>query len=345
LVPPTFPSGSSPFRKLHSITLRMLVSQPPPYEPRMSAVRRFLNWIAPPLVFPVEQLRPDTEYVERMVSATRDIRLCEDLFNEWSTHLIKITSEKPDEREREVRHHLACLKESASWCSEATSQILRCHVHFAHMMARRIDGASKSWFKGLDCDTDTTKLATDIAKASRSLSQNVVRLQSDLALFVSDLEKMDVKKRQSIVRRILGWLKHLFNALAGVFALGSFIAPFLHSVAPGVGLVLPAASVLSMAAAKFSGMAAEKYDAKEPEDIESALLFLKETVPREALDAQYALARFDEALLIMGLEEHMINTGRRVALRGPDPAAIADEWIKVARQYQSMLPVDESPVG
>ena len=124
------------------------------------------------------------------------------------------------------------------------------------MMARRIDGASKSWFKGLDCDTDTTRLANDIAKASRSLSQNVVKLQSDLALFVSDLEKMDVKKRQLTVRRILGWLKHLFNALAGVFALGSFIAPFLHSAAPGLGLVLPAASILSRAAAKFCGMAA-----------------------------------------------------------------------------------------
>jgi len=75
------------------------------------------------------------------------------------------------------------------------------------------------------------------------------------------------------------------------------------------------------------------------------LLFLKETVPREARNAQQALARFDEALLIMGLEEQMIKTGRRVAISGPDPAAIAEEWIKVARQYRSMLPVDENPVG
>lgn len=76
------------------------------------------------------------------------------------------------------------------------------------------------------------------------------------------------------------------------------------------------------------------------------LLFLKETVPREARNAQQALARFDEALLIMGLEGHMIKTGRRVALSGPDSAAIAEEWIKVARQYRSMLPPDdENPVG
>ena len=124
------------------------------------------------------------------------------------------------------------------------------------MMARRIDGASKSWFKGLECDTNTTRLANDIAMASRSLSQNVVKLQSDLASFVSDLEKIEAKKKQSTARRILGWLKHLFNALAGIFALGSFIAPFLHSVAPGVGLVLPVASTLWKAAAEFCGMAA-----------------------------------------------------------------------------------------
>ena len=124
------------------------------------------------------------------------------------------------------------------------------------MMARRIDGASKSWFKGLDCDTDTTRLANDIARASRSLSQNVVKLQNDLASFVSDLEKIGVKKEQSTARRIFGWLKHLFNALWGIFALGSVIAPFLHSVAPGVGLVLPVTSALCKAAAEFCRIAA-----------------------------------------------------------------------------------------
>ena len=96
----------------------------------------------------------------------------------------------------------------------------------------------------------------------------------------------------------------------------------------------------------FSFLDVEKCDGKGPEDTESVLLFLKETVPREARNAQQALARFDEALLIMGLEGHMIKTGRRVALSGPDSAAIAEEWIKVARQYRSMLPPDdENPVG
>ena len=85
----------------------------------------------------------------------------------------------------------------------------------------------------------------------------------------------------------------------------------------------------------------EKHDGKEPDDIESVLLFLKETVPREAQNAQRALERFDEALPIMGLEERMIKTGRRVALSGLDSATIVEEWIKVAKHYRSMLPVED----
>ena len=74
-------------------------------------------------------------------------------------------------------------------------------------------------------------------------------------------------------------------------------------------------------------------------------LFLKETIPREAQNAQHTLARFDEALIIMGLEERMIKTGRRVALSGPDSATIAEEWMKIAKEYRSLLPVDEDLVG
>ncbi|KAH9077652.1 hypothetical protein EDB83DRAFT_2671414 [Lactarius deliciosus] len=43
----------------------------------------------------------------------------------------------------------------------------------------------------------------------------------------------------------------------------------------------------------------------------SLLLFLKDIVPKEAHIAQKSLARFDEALLVMGLEARM-KTGRRV---------------------------------
>ena len=75
--------------------------------------------------------------------------------------------------------------------------------------------------------------------------------------------------------------------------------------------------------------------------MESVLLFLEETIPREAQNAQQALERFDEALFIMGLEERMIKTGRRVALRGRNSATIVEEWIKVAKHYRSMLPVDD----
>ena len=118
-------------------------------------------------------------------------------------------------------------------------------------MAWQIDGASKSGPKGLDYGTDTRRFADVIATASRSLSQNVVKMKSDLDSFVSYLEKMQVKKEKSMAHRILGWLKLLFNALAGIFALGSFIAPFLNPVTPGVDLIAPAASALSIAAAEL----------------------------------------------------------------------------------------------
>jgi len=232
-------------------------------------------------------------------------------------------------------------------------------------MARRIDGASKSWLKGLRYGTDTTKLANDLARASRSLSRHVAQMQSDLAAFVAALEKAEVRKKPSMARHILRWLKDLFDALASIFALGSFVSPFLHSVAPGVGVIAPAASALWKAAAAFCGVALgtfplgmhnppiyvpgeerssdrplfyiEMHEGKECEGIESVLQFLKETVPKEAQTAQKRLARFDEALVVMGLEARM-KTGRRVALRGPDSAAIAQEWTNVAKQYQSMLP-------
>jgi hypothetical protein len=89
---------------------------------------------------------------------------------------------------------------------------------------------------------------------------------------------------------------------------------------------------------------AEMHEVKEPESIESVIVFLKETVPKEAQKAQKSLARFDEALFVMGIEARM-KTGRRVVLRGPDVVAVAREWRDVAKQYQSMLPDDEDPDG
>ncbi|KAI0299426.1 hypothetical protein B0F90DRAFT_1668714 [Multifurca ochricompacta] len=252
----------------------------------------------------------------------------------------RVSFKKSEERERVLRHHLSLLREDVSWCSNAADAILLCHARFAYLMAQRIDDASRSWLKGLKYGSDTTRLANDINKASRALSQHITQMQGNLSMFVSALEKLEVRKKRSTARRILGWLKYLFNALASIFALGSFVSPFLHSVAPGLSMIAPAASTLWKAAAAFCGTASEIREGKESESIDSVLLFLKETVPREAQTAQKSLARFDEALVVMGLEARM-KTGRRVVLRGPDLAIVAEEWRKVAKQYQSMLPDEE----
>lgn len=55
------------------------------------------------------------------------------------------------------------------------------------------------------------------------------------------------------------------------------------------------------------------------------VFFLKEVVPKEMQAAQKGLERFDEAILVMELIARM-RTGRWVALRGLDLAAVAKEW-------------------
>jgi len=305
----------------------------------MSSFGRLLNWLIPSLGVQDDQLRPDASYVNRVLSAANDIRLCEEIFNGWATHLDKVRGERPDERERQVRHYIDWLTQDARQCSETTDKILWCHAQFARLMAREIDGATESEPKALDCGMDTKGLANYISTASRSLSQNVVKMNSDLESFVSYLEKMQVKEEKSMACRILGWLKLFFEALAGIFALGSFIAPFLKTAAPGVDLVAPAASALSIAAAELCKMAAESLEAREPQSIESVLLFFKKTVPKEAREAQQTLGQFNAALVFMGIEKHMM-TGRLLAFSRPDSAAIAQEWRDVANRYQSVLPDD-----
>jgi len=215
-------------------------------------------------------------------------------------------------------------------------------------MAKRIDGASESWLKGFkyDASDNASRLANDIKIASRALTGHVEDMQKNLRSFVSILEEIQVpaKEKQSLKERILGWFKSLFKAIVKVFVtLGTLISPFpLHSAAPGVIGTPPASSTLEKAATTFCGATSEPQEGKEPENLESVLLFLKEVVPREAQIAQKKLERFDEALFIMGLEDHM-RAGRRVTLLGPEPAAVAKEWRDVTKRYQSVLPDDEEP--
>jgi hypothetical protein len=234
-------------------------------------------------------------------------------------------------------------------------------------MAQRIDDASKSRYK-LKCDgSETTRLANDISEASRSLSIYVTNMKDNLDKFVSVLENVQVtvKKGRSLTERILGWLKSLFKAIVRIFA--TFCAPIsallLHSAEPKLQKSAFAVSTLRKGAATFcaadSGaflehiilpckdrsdrlFDAEPKEGEESESLDSVILFLREIVPMEAQTAYEKLERFDEALYIMGLESQM-RAGRRVTLFGPDPAAVAEEWRDIAKQYQSVLPDDEDP--
>lgn len=173
---------------------------------------------------------------------------------------VTTSSKKQDSQEKLLKFSLGLLREDAGWCSRATNAILQCHVRFAFLMAGRIDSASKSWIKGLKYDeSETTRLANDINRASLDLSLYVTRMKENLSSFVFTLENIEVsarKERHTLAGWILGWLKPLFKALTRIFvSLGSFISPFLHSVLPGVCGVVPADSTLGKGAVAFCGAA------------------------------------------------------------------------------------------
>jgi hypothetical protein len=139
-----------------------------------------------------------------------------------------------------------------------TNAILRRHAQFAYLMARRVDGASKSWQKKLRYDAATAKLSNEITALSRSLQQHVARMRTNLAAFVAALEQMEKKvekKKKSVLSKIWGWLKHLFNVLAKICDLGAIILPFVPQVPPGMGCVAYVGSAFMKRTAAFCGAA------------------------------------------------------------------------------------------
>jgi hypothetical protein len=143
-------------------------------------------------------------------------------------------------------------------CSDTTNEILQRHVLFASLMAQRIDDASKSQYNLKYDGPETTKLAKDINKASRSLSTNVTQMTNDLDSFVSALEKaqVTVEKGRSLAERILRWLKTLFKAIARIFATlsPSISESLLHHPDPRIRGCAFAVTALGQAASVFCAM-------------------------------------------------------------------------------------------
>ena len=108
-------------------------------------------------------------------------------------------------------------------CSNETDKILRYHVQFASLMAKRIDDASKSQYDLKYDDVETTRLAKKISKASRSLSTNVTKMKDNIDLFVSALEEVQiaVKNERSLAEQILRWLESLFKVITSILATAS----------------------------------------------------------------------------------------------------------------------------
>ncbi|KAH9077656.1 hypothetical protein EDB83DRAFT_2671419 [Lactarius deliciosus] len=129
---PILPPASLPLSFLFNMS-----DSPPPYVPGKSPSTRFLNWTMPVGV-PIEQLRPDPTYVQLILGAVYDIRICQEIFDGWATQL---RTKKFEERERVLRHHLTLLREDVGYCS---------------------------WRKGLKYGQDTTTFLHSCATAVKS---------------------------------------------------------------------------------------------------------------------------------------------------------------------------------
>ena len=263
-------------------------------------------------------------------------------------------SKKSDKRERALRLYLGHLKKYAALCTNTTSDILQYHARFASLMAQRIDDASKSYNNLKYDDSETTRLANDISKASRLLSINVTNMKDNLISLVATLEDVQVavKKDRLLAERIRRWLDYLFKATDSTLAI----------VHPPTSAALPSAgpkrdkfeffvSPLREAAAKFctagtgaynpsaartevinSALDTEPHEREESESLDPVILFLKDIAPREVQNAQKKLSQFDEAGHIMELERQM-RAGQRVILYGPGLASVVKAWRDVAEQY------------
>jgi hypothetical protein len=94
------------------------------------------------------------------------------------------------------------------------------------MMAQQLNGTS-------DFSKTIPYLAKLVATASTSLWKKIVEMKVDLALLVSVLEETEVKKKQSTIQHILGWLEGFLKRLVEVFSYG----PSKASPQYGLGMV------------------------------------------------------------------------------------------------------------
>lgn len=175
------------------------------------------------------------------------------------------SSEKPGQL---ASFDLERLQEHSKSCSNATNEILRSHVQFAFLMAKRIDDASKPRSTLNYDNSETTRLASNIKASAESLSEYVTKMKDDLDSFVSDLEEVQVMlekelsvqvtakkepsvpgtaKEESWLEWMLRLLKSLFNAIFRFLRLATACIHIPASTEPRRRPV----STLKQGAAKF----------------------------------------------------------------------------------------------
>ncbi|KAI0267423.1 hypothetical protein BC834DRAFT_871237 [Gloeopeniophorella convolvens] len=266
------------------------------------------NWMPAVAVAPHE-LQPDNRHYLAIARATADIHLCREMFSGWKAELAKAESKKYKDIESRLFQQLDTLEDDINSAMRASENIVLHHAKFAQLTAQRIETAAESSSRALEIRPETSMLAEEIANASRGLSMHMSRMRANLRHFVETLEQVeDVREREK----------------------NSNIAPTSWVMAGG--------SVLSSAGAELcrSVLAQNQADADK---FHSIIQFLKTRVPEEAQTAQTALARFDEAHVMLGLETVM-KTGRRVVLGESDvaeAASVSEKWRSMAREYSKLV--------
>ncbi|KAI0267424.1 hypothetical protein BC834DRAFT_77374 [Gloeopeniophorella convolvens] len=304
-------------------------------ESLLTRLGRPLRRLLPAVTTTNEELLPDESYIASVARAAEDIRLCGDLFDGWAARLDELYKNKEG---RLLRQQLDKIKDDLALAMQASSSIISCRADFAGLMAQRIHDALASRAIELEPSTETSRLAEEIGEASRALSQHVNSMQQNLASFVSTLEGLNAKGTRQLKTRILRWLKYLFNALAVVFSGLAVAGSFLGLSVPGATLVASFAAAGSNLSTAISAICSnmEERSRKKEESFNDVLDLLKKTVPQEAQKAQEYLRNFDEAHIMLKMEAVM-QTGRRVVVRGPGTAEVSPKWRGAEKVYRALL--------
>jgi hypothetical protein len=152
---------------------------------------------------------------------------------------------KQSELERSIRQLVNSLQVSAEGALSQTECIVKAHLTFSNIMAKRFQSAAQEGYI-LKSAPEVIQIAESIRDHSAAMSQHIEIMCCDLSDLTKKLEQAK-RKDKTLKGRIMRWLARAFDALS--FALGvvggvtTFFAPPVGAVLLGSAIVCGASSV------------------------------------------------------------------------------------------------------